>query len=230
SHRLAGERRFGPGGVRTAHEGRLPTSPLKARFHLGEREHRLPDEESTRGRRRAPACELTPVARRLRSGVYRQHPASRLVASADNSAMSRRTGQLAAPLIVAILLVGFSLAPTARATRAGRAGAASLPFRVGLRVSASAEAGAVNLLTVAVSAPITTLCTLQISGTHFAKTLPSRRLGSVMWRWRAPMRAPKGVWTFTATCREGARWVRSWYSAEMGFPEHSGALLGAADG
>ena len=144
--------------------------------------------------------------------------------------MSRRTRQLAAPLVLATLLVGFSLALPARATRARRAGAASLPFRVGLRVSANAKIGAVNLLTVAVSAPITTLCTLQISGTHFAKTLPSRRLGSVVWRWRAPVRAPKGVWTVTATCREGARWAASWYTAEMGFPERSGALLGAAHG
>src|SRR5262249_1585468 len=70
--------------------------------------------------------------------------------------------------------------------------------------------------------------TLQITAAHFEKTLPSRRLGSVVWRWRAPARAPKGVWTFTATCREGARWAGSWYSAEMGFPERSRALLGAA--
>jgi surface antigen len=141
--------------------------------------------------------------------------------------MSRRTGQLAAPLMLATLLAGFSLAPTARATRAVRAGAASLPFHVGLRVSANAKAGAVNLLTVSVSAPITTNCTLQISATRYERTLPGRRLGSVVWRWKAPMRAPKGVWTFTATCREGARWAASWYKAEMGFPERSGALLGA---
>jgi hypothetical protein len=53
--------------------------------------------------------------------------------------MSRRARQLAAPLMLATLLMGFSLAPKARATRAGRAGAASLPFRVGLRVSANAK-------------------------------------------------------------------------------------------
>jgi surface antigen len=35
------------------------------------------------------------------------------------------------------------------------------------------------------------------------------------------------VWTFTATCREGASWTASWYSGEMGFPERSGALVGA---
>lgn len=84
-----------------------------------------------------------------------------------------------------------------------------------------------NLLTVAVSAPTTTACTLQISAAHLEKTLPSRRLGSVVWRWRAPVRAPKGVWTFTATCREGASWAASWYKGEMGFPARSGALLGA---
>jgi surface antigen len=133
--------------------------------------------------------------------------------------------------MLATLLSGFSLAPAARATRAARAGAASLPFRVGLRVSANAKVGAVNLLTVSASAPLTTSCTLQINATHFEKTLPSRRLGSVVWRLRAPTHAPKGAWTFTATCREGARWAASWYKGEMGFPERSGALLGApADG
>ena len=141
--------------------------------------------------------------------------------------MSRRTGQLAAPLMLATLLAGFLLAPGARATRAVRAREASLPFQVGLRVSADAKAGPVNLLTVTVSAPITTSCTLQISGAHFEKTLPSRRLGSVVWHWRAPTRAPKGVWTFTATCREGTSWTSSWYKAEIGFPERSGALVGA---
>ena len=141
--------------------------------------------------------------------------------------MPRRTAQLGAPLVLAALLVSFSPASTARATRPVSAGAASLPFRVGLRVSASAKIGPVNLLTVAASAPITTSCTLQISAPRFEKTLPSRRLGSVVWRWRAPVHAPKGVWTFTATCREGARWAASWYQGEMGFPERSGALLGA---
>jgi surface antigen len=145
--------------------------------------------------------------------------------------MSRRIGQLAAPPMLATLVAGFSLAPTAYATPAVRAGAASLPFRVGLRVRANAKAGAVNLLTVSASAPRTSSCTLQISATRFEKTLPSRRLGSVVWRWRAPNRAPKSVWTFTATCREGARWAASWYKGEMGFPRRSGALLGApADG
>jgi surface antigen len=142
----------------------------------------------------------------------------------------RPAEQLAAPLMLVTLLAGFSLAPTSRATPAARAGAASLPFRVGLRVSASAEVGPINQLTVSASAPITTSCTLQITAAHFERTLPSRRLGGVVWRWRAPVRAPKGVWTFTATCREGASWTASWYSAEMGFPERSGALLGAAAG
>lgn len=144
--------------------------------------------------------------------------------------MTSRTGQLAAALMLATLLAGLSLTPTARASAAARAGAASPPFRVDVRVSANAKIGAVNLLTVAVSAPITTSCTLQMSAAHLQKTLPSRRPGSMVWRWRAPARAPKGVWTFTATCREGARWTASWYQAEMGFPERSGALLGAPVG
>jgi surface antigen len=148
-----------------------------------------------------------------------------LVVCADNSLVMSPIRQLTAPLMLAALLLGFAPAPAAQAPRAR---AASLPFDVELRVSANAKAGSVNLLTVAASAPATTSCTLQISAQHLAKTLPSSRLGSVVWRWRAPARAPKGVWTFTATCREGASSVASWYKeAEMGFPERSGALLGA---
>ena len=141
--------------------------------------------------------------------------------------MTSRTGRLAGPLTLAMLLAGLAVAPAARAAGAARAGPASLPFHVGPRVSASASVGAVNVLTVAVSAPSTTSCTLQMSAGRFEKTLPSRRLGSAVWRWRAPIHAPKGVWTFTATCREGASWSASWYKAEMGFPERSGALVGA---
>jgi surface antigen len=142
----------------------------------------------------------------------------------DNSLAMSRTRQLTAPLMLAALLTGFAPAPAARALAAR---AASLAFNVSLRVSATAKAGSVNLLTVAASAPATTSCTLRISARHLAKTLPSNRLGSVVWRWRASAGAPAGVWTFTATCREGSNWVASWYKAEMGFPEWSGALLGA---
>ena len=140
--------------------------------------------------------------------------------------MTKPTSRLAASLTLATLLAGFSPGPAARAARTARAGTASLPFQVRLRVSADAKSGEVNLLTVAVSAPSTTRCTLQMSARRFQKTLPSRRLGSVVWRWRAPARAPKGVWTFTATCREGTSWTASWYKAELGFPERSGALVG----
>ncbi len=147
-----------------------------------------------------------------------------LVAGADKSFVIGRIRQLTAPLMLAALLTGFAPASTARALRAR---AASLPFDVELSVSATAKAGSVNLLTVAASAPTTTSCTLQISAQHLAKTLPSSRPGSVVWRWRASARAPAGVWTFTATCREGASWVAAWYKAEMGFPERSGALVGA---
>ncbi len=147
-----------------------------------------------------------------------------LVARADNSLVMSRIRQLTAPLILAALLTGFAPAPAARALRAHTV---SLPFEVGLRVSANAKAGAVNVLTIAASAPATTSCTLQISAEHLAETLPSNRPGSVVWRWRASARAPEGVWTFTATCREGASWVAAWYKAEMGFPERSGALIGA---
>ncbi len=137
-------------------------------------------------------------------------------------AMTSRIGELAAHLLLATLLACFALAPTARASRA------ALPFNVGLRVSADAKAGPVDVLTVAVSAPATTRCTLQISAARFEKTLPSRRLGSAVWRWTAPVHPPKGVWKFTAICREGARWASSWYKGEMGFARRSGALLGAS--
>jgi surface antigen len=140
--------------------------------------------------------------------------------------MGIRASRLAASLILTSSLAGLTLAPPAREARAARAGASSVPFHVGLRVSASAESGSVNRLTVGVSAPTTARCTLQMSAVRFEKTLLSRRQGSVVWRWRAPSRAPKGVWTFTATCREGASWSASWYKAEMGFPERSGALVG----
>jgi surface antigen len=142
--------------------------------------------------------------------------------------MTSRTGRRVAPLILAVLLAGFLLGPAAPLSRAARAGTASLPFPVGVRVSASAKPGPVNLLTVSVSAPTTTSCTLRLSAAHLRGTLPSRQLGSAVWRWRAPVPAPKGVWTFTATCREGARWTAAWYKAELGFPERSGALVGAS--
>jgi surface antigen len=142
--------------------------------------------------------------------------------------MASRIGELAAHLLLATLLACLALAPTPRAAGAARASPAALPFNVGLRVSADAKAGPVDVLTVAASAPPTTTCTLQISAAHLEKTLPSRRLGSAAWRWTAPVHPPTGAWKFTATCREGARWASSWYEGEMGFPQRSGALLGAS--
>jgi surface antigen len=142
--------------------------------------------------------------------------------------MTSRIGELAAHLLLATLLACLALAPTPRAAGAAPAIPAALPFNVGLRVSADAKAGPVNALTVAASAPPTTRCTLQISAAHLEKTLPSRRLGSAAWRWTAPVHTPTGVWKFTAICREGARWAGSWYEGEMGFPQRSGALLGAS--
>ena len=143
-------------------------------------------------------------------------------------AMNSRIGELAAHLLLATLLACLALAPTPRAVGAARAGRAALPFNVSLRVSADAKAGPVDVITVAVSAAATTRCKLQISAARFEKTLPSRRLGSAVWRWRAPVHPPKGVWKFTAICREGARWAGSWYEGEMGFAQRSGALLGAS--
>jgi surface antigen len=141
-------------------------------------------------------------------------------------AMTIRIGELAA--LPATLLACLALTLTPCAAGATGASLAALPFNVGLRVSADAKAGPVDLLTVAASAPAGTRCTLQIDAARFSKTLPSRRPGSVAWRWRAPEQSPKGVWKFTAICREGARWAGSWYKGEMGFAQRSGALLGAS--
>lgn len=143
-------------------------------------------------------------------------------------AMTTPIGELSAHLLLATLLACLALAPTSGAAGAARASPAALPFNVGVRVSMDAQAGPVNVLTVAASAPPRTRCTLQISAPHFEKTLPSRRAGSAAWRWTAPMHPSKGVWKFTAICREGTRWTRSWYEGEMGFPQRSGALLGAS--
>jgi surface antigen len=137
-----------------------------------------------------------------------------------------RVGKLVA-LIALGLVAGVTLVPAARALRPAPASAVALPFRLGLHVTGDAREGAVNLVRVAVSAPATTSCTLQITAEHFEKRFRSDRLGSVVWNWRAPVRAPKGVWTFAATCSEGARWARYWFQAEMGFPERSGALVAA---
>ena len=138
----------------------------------------------------------------------------------------RRAGKLAALLALG-LVAGVALVPAAGARRPAHASAASLPFRLGLRVTGDAKEGGVNLVRVAVSAPATTSCTLQITAEHFEKLFPSRRRGSVAWNWIAPVRAPKGEWTFTARCSEGARWEAYWFKVEMGFPERSGALVAA---
>ncbi len=135
-----------------------------------------------------------------------------------------RAGKLAALLMLG-LVACVTLVPTARALRPARASAASLPFRLGLRVTGDAKGGGVNLVRVAVSAPATTTCTLKITAEDFEKLFRAHRRGSVVWNWRAPARAPKGVWTFNATCSEGARWATYWFKAEMGFPERSGALV-----
>jgi surface antigen len=140
-------------------------------------------------------------------------------------AMTSRIGELAA--LLATLLACLAI-PTPRASGAARVTQAALPFNVGLRVSADARAGPVDLLTVAASAPATTRCTLQIRAASFSVTLPSRRMGSAKWRWTAPAHPPKGVWKFTAICREGVRWAGSWYRGQMGFARRSGALLGAS--
>jgi surface antigen len=142
--------------------------------------------------------------------------------------MTSRIGELATRLLLAALLACLALAPTPRAAVAARASPAALPFKVGLRVSADAQAGPVDVLTVAASAPARTRCTLQIRAARFSKTLLSRRPGRTAWRWTAPAHPPKGVWKFTAICREGARWAGSWYEGEMGFAQRSGALLGAS--
>ena len=140
--------------------------------------------------------------------------------------LASRMGGLAALLVTLLACLALTLTP--RAAGAARARPAALFFNVGLRVSADAKVGPVDVLTVAASAPATTRCTLEITAARFSKTLSSRRQGNAAWRWRAPVHPPKGVWKFTAMCREGARWAGSWYEGELGFPQRSGALLGAS--
>jgi len=141
-------------------------------------------------------------------------------------AMTGRIGELAA--LLATALACLALTPTSRAGGTPRVSRSALPFNVGLRVSADAKPGPVDVLKVAASAPASARCTLQIGAKQFSKTLASRHLGSAAWRWVAPVHPPKGVWRFTAICREGARWAGSWYEGEMGFAQRSGALLGAS--
>ena len=139
--------------------------------------------------------------------------------------VTRRDRRSLAALLALGLAAGVTVVPAAQALRQAHASAASLPFRLSLHVSGEARGGGVNLVKVAVSAPARTRCTLQITAEHFEKSFPSRRRGSAMWSWRAPARAPEGLWTFTARCSEGARWETYWFKAEMGFPETSGALV-----
>lgn len=143
-------------------------------------------------------------------------------------AMRRRIGTLGAYALLATLPACLALTPAPREAVAAGASPATLPFTVGLRVSADAKAGPVDVIRVVASAPASTRCTLQISAPRFSKTLPSSHPGSVTWRWTAPPQPPKGVWKLTAICREGGRWAGSWYEGEMGFARRSGALLGAA--
>jgi surface antigen len=137
-----------------------------------------------------------------------------------------RVVKLAAPCALG-LVAAVALVPAARAVRPAHASAASLPFRLGLRVTGNAKERGINLVRVALSAPATASCALQITAEHFEKLFPSPRPGSVVWNWTAPVRAPKGEWTFTARCSEGARWEAYWFKVEMGFPERSGALVAA---
>ena len=74
SHRLAGERRSGPSEIHAAHEGRLPTSELKARLRPGQRKHRFPDEESARGRGRGYVRSWTTGQRQAPSPLLGDQP------------------------------------------------------------------------------------------------------------------------------------------------------------
>lgn len=119
--------------------------------------------------------------------------------------------------VVTGVLCAVSLLAAPSGARAG--------WSVGLRVSANAQEGGVNLLGAAVLAPSSARCELRVSAGGRTKTLHSRRRGSVQWNWTEPVDAPKGLWTFLATCRAASSWAWRRYLAEPGFPEPGKALV-----
>lgn len=118
----------------------------------------------------------------------------------------------ACPVALACSLLAFGA--TARAE----------PPSVGLRVIAEAEQGGINLLKVPVSSTAGARCELRVSAGGRTRTFHSRTSGSVTWSWTEPVNAPRGMWSFVATCRQGPYWTWRRFESELGFPRPSGAL------
>lgn len=123
--------------------------------------------------------------------------------------------------LVVLALLGLALAPPA---------AAAGPPHVELRVIADAEQGPVNLLSAVVRTAPRARCELSVTVGHTRKTFHSHRLGSVVWNWTEPADAPKGVWTFLATCHETGYWAARRFRGELGFPTLGGALMAPTSG
>ena len=137
---------------------------------------------------------------------------------ARGSSSARALGSM---LALVIVVLGLAVAPPA-------AGAG--PPQVELRVIADAEQGPVNLLSAVVRTAPGARCELSVAVGHIRKRFHSHRLGSVTWNWTEPANAPKGVWTFLATCREAGFWTKRRFRGELGFPTLGGALLRPTSG
>jgi len=124
--------------------------------------------------------------------------------------------QLALACALALALIGAELLPT---------NAAASGLSVALHITGDARVGEVNLITAVVESAPYARCELRVSAGERTKTLRSGLLGSVVWHRTEPVDAPKGTWTFLATCRGGSYYAWRRYEAEMAFPERGGALV-----
>jgi surface antigen len=150
----------------------------------------------------------------------RLHLASREMLAIEPRA-SRRTG-LASLRLCALALILACAWPSA---------SVGVPApKIALRVIGDAEQGGVNLLSAAVETSASATCELHVSAGAYVRVFHSRQSGSVSWNWTAPIDAPRGVWTFLATCRAGRAWARWHEHFEMGFPELGRALLASPAG
>jgi surface antigen len=129
------------------------------------------------------------------------------------------TGWLAA-LVLALSIGAAGIGPA-------RADAGRPPFPVALSVTAVSSEGR-NNVTVVAKTVSHIRCALEVTGWRIAKRFPSvftDQAGVVRWRWPSAGIASDVPWRFTATCRRGLAWSRSWMTAELGFPSAGGALV-----
>ncbi len=131
-------------------------------------------------------------------------------------------------LALALALAAACACPCASA--AAGASAAASPPKIALRVIGDAEQGGVNLVSAAVETTASARCELRVTAAAYVRVFHSRESGSVTWNWSAPVHAPRGVWTFLATCRAGRAWARWREHFEMGFPEPGRALSASPAG